>query len=170
MVDDFDKKLFAETWGVAISDVCLTWVIHLGLLRFAWKPGDQAATKGPAALMPFLLCFSNGVFACSTPMESLSSLRAMSLVWALRISAWIPVIAEKQIFLLWETNCRHFGRILMKEPNPGLFKRGISLQPQNHRVSCLSWQRVHLNKESDCHAGDSGSIPGLRRFPWRRAW
>ena len=85
------------------------------------------------------------------------------------ISAWIPVPAENQIFLLWEINCCHFGRILMKEPNPRLFKRGLSLQPENHRVSCLSWQWAHLNKESACNAGDSGSIPGLGRFPWRRA-
>ena len=25
-------------------------------------------------------------------------------------------------------------------------------------------------KESACNAGDLGSIPGLGRFPWRRAW
>ena len=25
-------------------------------------------------------------------------------------------------------------------------------------------------KESACHAGDPGSIPGLGRFPWRREW
>ena len=25
-------------------------------------------------------------------------------------------------------------------------------------------------KESTCNAGDLGSIPGLGRFPWRRAW
>ena len=26
------------------------------------------------------------------------------------------------------------------------------------------------SKESDCNAGDPGSIPGLRRCPWRRKW
>ena len=26
------------------------------------------------------------------------------------------------------------------------------------------------SKESDCNAGDPGSIPGLRRCPWRREW
>ena len=25
-------------------------------------------------------------------------------------------------------------------------------------------------KEYACNAGDLGSIPGLERFPWRRAW
>ena len=25
-------------------------------------------------------------------------------------------------------------------------------------------------KESACSAGDLGSVPGLGRFPWRRAW
>ena len=25
-------------------------------------------------------------------------------------------------------------------------------------------------KESTCNAGDMGSIPGLRKIPWRRAW
>ena len=25
-------------------------------------------------------------------------------------------------------------------------------------------------KESTCNMGDSGLIPGLRRFPWRREW
>ena len=25
-------------------------------------------------------------------------------------------------------------------------------------------------KESTCNAGDLGSIPGLGRFPWRKAW
>ena len=25
-------------------------------------------------------------------------------------------------------------------------------------------------KEATCNAGDVGSIPGLGRFPWRRAW
>ena len=25
-------------------------------------------------------------------------------------------------------------------------------------------------KESVCNAGDLGSIPGLGKFPWRRAW
>ena len=25
-------------------------------------------------------------------------------------------------------------------------------------------------KEPACQAGDSGSIPGLGRFPWRRKW
>ena len=25
-------------------------------------------------------------------------------------------------------------------------------------------------KESACNAGDLGSIPGLRKIPWRRAW
>ena len=27
-----------------------------------------------------------------------------------------------------------------------------------------------VSKESTCNAGDLGSIPGLGRFPWRRAW
>ena len=26
------------------------------------------------------------------------------------------------------------------------------------------------DKESACNAGDLGLIPGLGRFPWRRAW
>ena len=26
------------------------------------------------------------------------------------------------------------------------------------------------SKESTCNAGDMGSIPGLRKIPWRRAW
>jgi len=26
------------------------------------------------------------------------------------------------------------------------------------------------DKESTCNVGDLGSIPGLGRFPWRRAW
>ena len=26
------------------------------------------------------------------------------------------------------------------------------------------------DKESACNAGDLGSVPGLGRFPWRRAW
>ena len=26
------------------------------------------------------------------------------------------------------------------------------------------------NKKSTCNAGNLGSVPGLGRFPWRRAW
>ena len=26
------------------------------------------------------------------------------------------------------------------------------------------------SKESACNAGDVGLVPGLTRFPWRRAW
>ena len=27
-----------------------------------------------------------------------------------------------------------------------------------------------VGKESACNEGDLGSIPGLGRFPWKRAW
>ena len=30
--------------------------------------------------------------------------------------------------------------------------------------------RWHSCKESSCNAGDASSIPGSRRFPWRRKW
>jgi len=34
----------------------------------------------------------------------------------------------------------------------------------NHSLGSLN------GKESACNAGDLGSIPGLERIPWRRAW
>ena len=41
----------------------------------------------------------------------------------------------------------------------------------------LYWAKLNLGllwwlsgKESACSVGDPGLIPGLRRFPWRRAW
>ena len=33
----------------------------------------------------------------------------------------------------------------------------------------LLWLR-RLKKKSACNSGEPGSIPGLRRFPWRRKW
>ena len=44
-------------------------------------------------------------------------------------------------------------------------------------ATCLSYlkQGVHFphgldSKESACNEGDPGSVPGLRRSPWRREW
>ena len=34
----------------------------------------------------------------------------------------------------------------------------------------LSFPCVSDGKELVCNAGDTGSIPGLGRFPWRRKW
>ena len=49
----------------------------------------------------------------------------------------------------------------------GLWKIQSGLGQFMQEVGLPRWLSA---KESACSAGDAGSIPGLGRFPWRRAW
>ena len=37
-------------------------------------------------------------------------------------------------------------------------------------MTLLAFPHGSDSKESACNVGDLGSIPGLGRFPWKRAW
>ena len=71
---------------------------------------------------------------------------------------------------------------LLAEPkghNHGIHPQGAHKRAGSHRVNKQNLndrQRVRGfpdgsdGKEPICNVGDLGLIPGLERFPWRRAW
>ena len=56
----------------------------------------------------------------------------------------------------------------------GALSAGVTPHPKESgipRLPCkMGFPGGSAGKESACNAGDPGSVPGLGRFPWRRAW
>ena len=63
-------------------------------------------------------------------------------------------------------------RIPWKEEPSGFSPWGPkgSVMTELAHITPLRLPWWHNSKESPCNAGDTGSIPGLGRFPWRRKW
>lgn len=137
MVDDFDKKLYLRKHRSHYFWCLLDLSYSSGTAPVCLEVRWQCSSHWPCSSYGFSALFVKwGVILQHTDVKPELSTGSVPHVGHEDFSldsyaSWksdLSFVGNKQLSL-WE--------VLMKEPKPRLFKRGMSLQPEN-QVSCLS--------------------------------